>query len=137
MRKQDLFNNRPGKRVSNSINSRLTGRKRSNFIMYYKTTQYPPLTEYRGFYIDRLFQIFKNGREIFKAHWQRCCDLESAKRMIDTSLEAKAKFDRLPNLGYVRSGVEELENGAEAAEQFSEWMNEQAEKQLNDHEQNY
>lgn len=35
------------------------------------------------------------------------------------------------------SGIEELENGKQAEEQFTEWMEKEAEQQLNEMEQNY
>lgn len=101
---------------------------------------------YKGFYIDHIFRIFRNGKPIFTAWYQRCLDLESAKRMIDTSLEAKARFElevnksklaRLPDLDRISELREELESGAEAAEEFTDWMAREKQEQDYYHEINY
>lgn len=50
------------------------------------------MIEYKGFEITPTFQIFKNGKQVFTAHWQRCHTLEQAQIMIDASIMA----DSLP-----------------------------------------
>lgn len=95
---------------------------------------------YKGFDIDNIFRIFKDGNQIFTAYWQNCYDLDHAKKRIDNSLEAKAKFDRLPNLNRIselNTEPVELENGLQAAEEFTGWMDKEAEQQNYEHEQNY
>lgn len=51
------------------------------------TRPYP--VSYKGFTIDSMYRIYKDGRHIFKAHWQRACSLDEAKLTIDMSLLAK------------------------------------------------
>lgn len=49
------------------------------------------MTHYNGFDIDErdLFKIYKNGKLVFTARWQRCLTLEQAKQQIDLSNSVK------------------------------------------------
>ena len=90
------------------------------------------MTNYKGFQIDRLNRIYKDGKQIFTARWQFCDTLEEAQTMIDSSLMAKELFNKFPNLSKIDlTGICELEAGAERDEQAERWMNDEAEKQLN------
>lgn len=55
----------------------------------------PNLTHYKGFDIDRRYNIFKGGKPIFTARWQKCFSLDEAKQLIDASVAARM----LPSLG--------------------------------------
>lgn len=98
---------------------------------------HPPLTEYRGFVIDRFNNIYKDGKEIFTHYTQYNYDLAHAKARIDHSLAEKAKWD-LERMADKQAALKklttscELENGAEAADQFTNWMETEADKQLNE-----
>lgn len=89
---------------------------------------------YKGFEInDYNYLITKDGKPIFRAKWQLCDSLEEAKTLIDSSIMAKAAFAKLPNLSKVDlSGICELENGGEAADQAERWANNEHEKQLHE-----
>ena len=117
------------------------------------------MIKYSNFEIEDLsFRIFKNGKHVFTAEWQKNTTQDQAKRMIDSSLlftnyenwqqekygDVAKLVDTLPD-GTNVNGTEEmkrleewvglqdgeceLENGAEEAERFTDWNNEQAELQ--------
>lgn len=84
---------------------------------------------YNGFEIDPVtFQIYKGGKEVFSASWQRNISLAGAKSLIDAS-NAKT-IERIPSKIKPLVTKCELENGSAAAEEFSNWMNNEAEKEL-------
>lgn len=73
-----------------------------NFDSYAEAEQFSntgTMIEYKGFEITPTFQIFKNGKQVFTAHWQRCHTLEQAQVMIDASIMA----DSLPSPVVVRA----------------------------------
>lgn len=93
---------------------------------------------YKGFEInDYNFLITKNGKPVFRAYWQLCSTLEDAKTLIDSSIMTKDVFDKFPNLSKIDlSGICELENGAQAADQAERWANNEHEKQLHNETEN-
>lgn len=86
----------------------------------------PNLTPYNGFEIDDTHRIFKDGKQVFTAYWQRCNNLEDAKKLIDASNKLKAMPD-MQRLLTKLTGCCELENGSRAAREFSEWMEREGE----------
>lgn len=87
---------------------------------------------YNGFEInDRTFAITKNGRPVFHGRFTAPISLDDAKNVIDASNIAKAVFDKFPNITAIDlTGICELENGSEAADDAERWANDQAENQL-------
>lgn len=84
------------------------------------------MTHYRGFDIDPLFRIFHNGRQIFTAFWQLNDTLEQAQRRIDASLTLERIARNRPSL----DRVEEIENGSQAWEDHTRWVEDQAEREM-------
>ncbi len=80
------------------------------------------MTHYKGFEIGRYFDIFKDGKHIFKAHHQRCLSLEDAMLTIDTSLAFKKMPDKQAALAKM-TGECELENGSQDIADFAERVN--------------
>lgn len=91
---------------------------------------HPPVLFYRGFEIGRFNTIYKDGKPIFTASHQYNWDLEQAKRRIDQSLAATlaAMPDKQAALKKLTTSCE-LENGQAEADQFTNWMETEADKQ--------
>lgn len=77
-----------------------------------------PVTEYKGFVIDRFNTIYKDGKEIFTHYTQYNYDLQHAKNRIDTSLAFKVLIDKQAalkkltssNIDYVEQEMDKLED---------------------------
>lgn len=89
------------------------------------------MTNYKGFQINRLFEIFKNGKQVFTAFWQRSPTLYQAQQLIDSSLKLKAMPDKQAALKKLTEDCCELENGTEDAEKFIQQLNDYYENQNN------
>lgn len=87
------------------------------------------MLDYRGFQINDRFQIFHSGKQVFTAPWQDCATLDNAKSLIDSSIRAKSLPDRQAALKKLSDSCE-LENGSEAAERFTEQVNQYCELEL-------
>lgn len=83
------------------------------------------MTHYRGFDIDKYFNIYKDGKQTFTAHWLNCCTMQEAEKLIDNSLGAKAKFAKMPDK---QKALQSLGDGE--GRTMLEWMDQQHEKQL-------
>lgn len=100
------------------------------------------MTDYKGFQIDENFQIFKDGRQVFTAYYQKCLTMSECEILIDSSIMAKelqkTAFSRMPNLSRIDiAEMLEDENGAEKTEEAMAWCNRKAEEDLNKFENNY
>ena len=98
-------------------------------------------TDYKGFQIDRHFNIYKGGKQVFTASWQHCTTLEDAKEMIDSSVSKSKELTNFQQRQENKYGniVDpvitydgRVEGTEEEMERFAEWMNEMAERQLLD-----
>ena len=88
-------------------------------------------TEYRGFTISDRFIISKDGKPVkFPQQWS----LAACKNMIDTSIAMNKLQDKGAALRKLTSGSCELESGNEDAERFSNWMQDEAEKQIHSYD---
>lgn len=86
---------------------------------------------YKGFDIDSSNQIFRNRIRKFTARWFTFENIEAAKNLIDQSEAMKIEQDK-PKPRKVVNGPCELESGAQAAEDFERWVNNEAEMQMED-----
>lgn len=104
------------------------------------------MIEYKGFQISSSFQIFKDGKQVFTAAWQKCDSLDLAKQIIDMSIFEKQQMDnytefQLNKYGNIVAPIESTpdgelyESGIEELNRMAEWINFQAERQLQ--ESNY
>lgn len=90
------------------------------------------MTYYAGFHIDKHNRIYKNGKQVFTANHQYCSNEQETKDMIDRSNAGKvAQIRNRPSLDRPLRTLCELENSSEAAERMTNWINNEAEKQLN------
>lgn len=91
-----------------------------------------PLQEYRGFQFCYPGRVFKNGVHIFTAHLFDSFD--DAKKFIDKSIRQQElssyEADRYGTGGNFPDEAAENDH----AERFSQWMAEEAEQQLIEHE---
>lgn len=95
-----------------------------------------PLSEYRGFHYSYPGRVFRNGIHIFTNHLFE--SFQDAKKFIDKSLRLKelTTFEerQLNRYGNVLEFSDEFEDGSEAAQRSADWMNEQAEQLLFEHQ---
>lgn len=98
------------------------------------------MTSYKGFEIDKRFNIYKDGKQVFTAYYQKCFNMTDCEIQIDASIMAKelqkTALSRMPNLNQ-EDVAEMLENGVEESEQSMIWCNQKAENELYKIENNY
>lgn len=98
-------------------------------------TKFYTMTTYKGFQIDHLNRVFKNGKQVFPSRFVAWDTIEQAMTAIDASIIAGEMLAKFPNLSKIDlKGICELENGTERADQAERWTESEAEKQLNEHE---
>lgn len=91
------------------------------------------MTDYKGFQIDHLNRVFKNGKQVFPSRFVVWDTIEQAMTAIDASLMTKEVFNKFPNLSKIDlTGICELEDGTEMDEQAERWTESEHEKQLNE-----
>lgn len=90
------------------------------------------MTNYKGFQIDHLNRVFKNGKQVFPSRFVVWDTIEQAMTAIDASVIAGEMLAKFPNLSKIDlTGICELENGTERDEQAERWTNDEHEKQIN------
>lgn len=86
------------------------------------------MTLYRSFQIDNRFNIFKDGKQVFTAHWQNCLTLKESMQLIDTSLA----FNRLPDKQAALSKWGKEPDKEQDRSDFADKVNNYFENQLNE-----
>lgn len=99
------------------------------------------VVEYRGFTISPDLKIFKNGKQMFDAIWQRCETLQQAQLIIDTSIACKIEQTnyetfQLEKYGNVVGSLETtpegelFESGVDELNRLADYIERQSEKEL-------